>query len=67
MLEIKKQFVVNERNQRVAVQIDIDTFEKIEDLLENYILAQKMKEVVNDESLDYQAAKEYYKQLLEGK
>ena len=66
MLEIRKQFVVNEKNQKVAVQIDLDTFEKIEDLLENYVLAQKMKEVVEDESLDIQAAKEYYKQLLEG-
>ena len=66
MLEIRKQFVVNEKNQKVAVQIDLDTFEKIEDLLENYVLAQKMKEVMEDESLDIQAAKEYYKQLLEG-
>lgn len=67
MLEIKKQFIVNEKNQKVAVQIDIDIFEKIEDLLENYVLAQKMKEVADDESLDLQAAKTYYKQLLEDK
>jgi len=66
-LEIKKQFIVNEKNQKVAVQIDIDIFEKIEDLLENYVLAQKMKEVADDESLDLQAAKTYYKQLLEDK
>ena len=64
MLEIEKQFV-NEKNQKVAVQID--TFEKIEDLLENYVLAQKMKKVAEDESLDLQAAKIYYKQLLEVK
>jgi len=66
MLEIRKQFVINEKNQKVAVQIDFDTFEEIEYLLENYVLAQKMKEVMEDESLDIQAAKEYYKQLLEG-
>ena len=66
-MEIKKQFIVNEKNQKVAVQIDIDIFEKIEDLLENYVLAQKMKEVADDESLDLQAAKTYYKQLLEDK
>lgn len=66
MLEIKKQFVVNEKNQKVAVQIDIDTFEKIEDLLENYVLAQKMKEVAEDESLELEAAKAYYQKLLEG-
>ena len=66
MLEIKKQFVVNEKNQKVAVQIDVDTFEKIEDLLENYVLAQKMKEVAEDESLELEAAKTYYQKLLEG-
>lgn len=67
MLEIKKQFVVNEKSQKVAVQIDIDTFEKIEELLENYVLAQKMKEAAEDESLELQVAKTYYKQLLENK
>jgi hypothetical protein len=66
MLEIKKQFVVNEKNQKVAVQIDIDTFKKIEDLLENYVLSQKMKEVAEDESLEFEAAKAYYQKLLEG-
>ena len=65
MLEIRKQFVVNEKNQKVAVQIDLDTFEKIEDLLENYVLAQKMKEVTEDESLELEAAKAYYQKLLE--
>ena len=34
---------------KVAVQIDIDIFEKIEDLLENHALAQKMKKVAEDE------------------
>ena len=41
MEEVRKQFVVNERNRKVAVQIDIDTFNKIEDLLESYVLIQK--------------------------
>ena len=63
MEEIRKQFVVNERNRKVAVQIDIDTFNKIEDLLENYVLIQKKSE--EDESFDIQSAKIYYKKLLE--
>ena len=65
MEEIRKQFVVNERNRKVAVQIDIDTFNKIEDLLENYVLIQKIKESEEDESFDIQSAKIYYKKLLE--
>ena len=63
MEEIRKQFVVNEKNRKVAVQIDIDTFNKIEDLLENYVLIQKKSE--EDESFDIQSARIYYKKLLE--
>ena len=63
MEEIRKQFVVNERNRKVTVQIDIDTFNKIEDLLENYVLIQKKSE--GDESFDIQSARIYYKKLLE--
>ena len=63
MEEIRKQFVVNERNRKVTVQIDIDTFNKIEDLLENYVLIQKKSE--EDESFDIQSARIYYKKLLE--
>ena len=62
MEEIRKQFVVNERNRKVAVQIDIDTFNKIEDLLENYVLIQKKSE--GDESFDIQSAKMYYRNLI---
>ena len=64
-LEIKKQFVVNEKNQKIAVQIDIDTFKKIEDLLENHILAQIMKESSEDKSYNVENARAYYQQLLE--
>lgn len=64
-MEIKKQFVVDDKNQKVAVQIDIETFKKIEDLLENHILAQMIKESAEDELYDIQNAKAYYKQLLE--
>jgi len=66
-LEIKKQFVVDEKNQKIAVQLDIDTFKKIEDLLENHVLAQMIKDSTNDKSYDTHKAKAYYKQLTEKK
>ncbi len=66
-MEIKKQFVIDEKNRKVAVQIDIDTFKKIEDLIENHILAQMIKDSAEDKSYDIQDAKTYYKQLLEKK
>jgi hypothetical protein len=41
-MELKRQYIVDEDNHKVAVQLDIDTFEKIEEVLENYALAQFM-------------------------
>ncbi|TAL43799.1 MAG: hypothetical protein EPN89_15090 [Methylovulum sp.] len=58
-MEINKQYIVNEANQRVAVQLDIATFEKIENVLENYALAKLMVED-DSESLNLEEAKEYY-------
>ena len=64
-MEIKKQFVIDEKNQKIAVQIDIDTFKKIEDLLENHVLAQMIKDSAGDKSYGINEAKAYYKQLME--
>jgi hypothetical protein len=43
MLDLKRKYVVDEKNRRIAVQIDIETFEKIEEALENYGLARIME------------------------
>jgi rubrerythrin len=64
-LEIKKQYIIDDRNRKIAVQIDIDTFTKIEDILENYVLVQMIKDSEEDESYGIQDAKAYYKQILE--
>lgn len=60
---IKKQYIVDEKNRKIAVQIDIDTYRKIEELLENYALVQLMKEAENDELLSLPQAKEFYQKL----
>ena len=65
MLEIKKQYVVDENNRKIAVQINIETFEKIEQLLEDYALAQMMMEVEEEPSLDLNSARHEYQKLLE--
>jgi hypothetical protein len=44
MEAIKKKYIVDENNNKIAVQIDIDAYEKLEELLENYALVQLMKE-----------------------
>ena len=61
MLEIVKRYIVDESNNRLAVEIDIDTFNKIEEVLENYGLYHLMKETEYSESLTLSEAKKYYK------
>ena len=43
MGELKKKYIVDEENRRIAVQIDIKDFEEVEEGLENYALAQLIK------------------------
>jgi len=61
-MELNRQYIVNEANQRVAVQLDIATFEKIENVLENYALAQLMDKDDSD-VMTIEDAKNYYAAL----
>ena len=64
---IRKQYIIDENNNKIAVQLSIDTFEKIEKILEDYALVQLMKENEKDEVLGIGEAKKYYKQLAKAK
>ena len=63
METIKKLYIVNEDHQRIAVQIDIKDFERLEKILEDYALGQLMEKNDSDENLDLQEAKKYYDHL----
>ena len=63
MLEIHKSIVVDEDQKPIAVQIPIEEFERMEEVIENYGLAKLMDEVVNDEQLSVQEAKQFYGSL----
>lgn len=65
MLEIKKSYVTDSKKRPVAVQIDIQTFEKMEQLLEDYALGQFIKENDDEDVLSVAEAKEYYTFLVE--
>ena len=56
VMNIKRQYIVDEQNRRVAVQVDIKTFEQIEEVLENYALSRLMKNTKNDEMLSLREA-----------
>lgn len=63
MLEIHKYIVFDTNQKRIAVQIPIAEFEKIEEILEDYGLAQLMKEVKNDVTLNKEEALKYSESL----
>jgi hypothetical protein len=63
METIDRQYIVDKQNRRIAVQIPIETFEKLEEILENYALVQLMEENEGEEILSAQDAKPYYDQL----
>ncbi len=63
METITKRYIVDEQNRKIAVQIPIDTFEKIEEILENYALVQLMEKNENEEVFGVREAKTYYDQL----
>lgn len=65
-MKIHPRYVIDEQNQKTAVLLDIDTFQKLEEILENYALYHLMEdEVEDDEDLDSGEALEYYKSLME--
>jgi len=63
MREIKKEYVVTDDNRKRAVLIDIETFEKIEEILESFGLGRYMEEVETEEALSSDIARKYYNTL----
>ena len=61
---IRKQYIVDENNRKIAVQIPIDDFEKMELLLEDYALFSLMKDNLDDDLLELTDAQAYYNQLV---
>jgi hypothetical protein len=64
MLDLNEKYIVDKHQKPVAVQLDIKTFKRIEEVLEDYALAQFMKESKDDEKFNVEKAKVYYKKLL---
>jgi PHD/YefM family antitoxin component YafN of YafNO toxin-antitoxin module len=63
MLEIHKKIVIDENQNPVAVQIPIEEFELLEEIIENYGLSKLMDEVKGDERLSVDDARRYYQSL----
>ena len=63
MLEINKNYLLDKNQKPIAVQIPIAEFEKIEEILENYGLAQLMDETKNDKTFNKEEALNYLASL----
>jgi hypothetical protein len=66
MISLNPNYVTDANNKKVAVQLNIKTYEKIEEILENYSLYKLMEEA-DDEPLTLQEAKAHYKKLKKAK
>lgn len=64
MQKIKKEYIVSSNNKKKAVLIDIERFEKLKKLLENYGLGKFMEEAEAEEALNINKAKDYYNNIL---
>jgi hypothetical protein len=60
---IDKQYIVDENNKKIAVQIGIETFEKIEQILEDHALFNLMKGDSDSDLLELKGALKYYYKL----
>ena len=63
MLEIHKKIVIDENHKPLAVQIPIEEFERLEEVIENYGLSRLMDEVKDEERLSLKDAQQYSKSL----
>jgi hypothetical protein len=63
MVEIHKKIVLDENQRPFAVQIPIEEFERLEEIIENYGLAKLMDEAMDDERLSVEEANRYYQSL----
>ncbi|MEO8087686.1 MAG: hypothetical protein ABI763_12740 [Bacteroidota bacterium] len=60
---IPRQYVLDENNRKIAVMIDIKTFDKIEEAIENYGLMQFIKANAKDKPIIASEAKSHYRKI----
>jgi len=62
-MQLQPNYIVDNHNHKIAVQLDIKTYEKITDVLEDYALFKFMDENKDDEKLSLKDARELYASL----
>jgi len=62
-MQLQPNYIVDNHNHKIAVQLDIKTYEKIIDILEDYALFKFMNENKDDEKLSLKDARALYASL----
>ena len=62
-MQLQPNYIVDNQNHKIAVQLDIKTYEKITDVLEDYALFKFMDENKYDEKLSLKDARALYASL----
>lgn len=63
MLNLHTNIVLDENQKPIAVQIPIDEFQRLEEVIENYGLSKLIDEVADDEQFTVHEAKSLYQTL----
>ena len=63
MTAIPRKYITDDRDQKQAVIVDLETFNRMESIIEDNGLAKFMEEVEGDEILSVHEAKKHYKSL----
>ena len=63
MRTIPRKYIVDESNKKIAVQLDIEEFEKLEGLIADYALGQILSKEEDVEELELKDAKSFYQKL----
>lgn len=62
-MQLQPNYIIDSHNHKIAVQLDIETYEKITDILEDYALFKFMDENKDDEKLSLKDARALYASL----
>ena len=63
MLRIKKRYLVDEKNKRIGVVLDLATFEKMEELVEDRLFGRLLDEAAKQEPLSLEEARRRYARM----
>ncbi len=62
-MQLQPNYIVDNNNHKIAVQLDIKTYEKTTDVLEDYALFKFMDDNKDDEKLSLKDARALYASL----